>query len=937
MAYFSIYSFVLHPRFLKLLYPCIMWSGIFWFYIGSSYAQADLTSSGSIYEEDFQGISTGFSDLGWSTEDSNGDNNTWFEAILSENLFAAIFSDAAQNDWLFSEGLSLTGGHTYKVTFNRAAFSGATQTMNVHIGSSQNSSVMGSSLQNFSFSEEEFTESSFEFTASATGTFYIGFHANSSASTVASAALLMDNVTIENTTTVANDIAITDITPGDIADCSTFTAMAAIVIKVTNEGTDNQTSAFDIDYKLVDKDGATVSSGTESIASLNAGASTDVTITADLSTPQKQFTLTVTNKLSSDEKPVNDELAKTFVNPLADLTTDGAIYEEGFEATSSLEEIGWTTENLNSDDYAWEIFEGSDFSNSGDNFLINFRSDAEAANDWLFSNCLDLKGGETYRITFHRRANGGEDEKLSLHVGTSPASTGMTVEINEYNFNENEYTEVTEEYTPDSDGIYYLGWYMSSDKADDDGSLGIMLDDVSVLNIAPNDIEITDISFSAEGCGDFTSNTSAEIKITNVGDQANNNFEVVWKLKDEDEKELDTGTLSVTSEMAVNAGKSFDLNLNLSSFGLYELTAYRAEDDNPSNDTLTTLLLNPLVDLTSGGSSFTNDFESLGELLSYGFDGANDTWFFDEDADLARSGTNFAAGVAGVTGTLGSRIMFSNCFLLNSAVKYRVNYFVRTGNVAENVLLYLYNENFELVRVLSSETVTSDGSYTELTKEFAVSDNGTYYLSWVVGTNAATAGFVLLDDITVTHTNESAPTTVPAVPTNLVATNSGFDNTLTWTDNSGDEVGFVVFRSLASGQDYVIVGDTDAGMTSYTDAGLTQGNRFYYVVAAENLVGFSNFSEEANALVTSLEANHLSKQTLAYPNPSTGEFTIEMPHSPGKNTSVEIFNNIGKRIQAPTSLQQNSLGVDMRNLQKGNYIIKINTPKGTFSKKVLIR
>jgi regulation of enolase protein 1 (concanavalin A-like superfamily) len=100
-------------------------------------------------------------------------------------------------------------------------------------------------------------------------------------------------------------------------------------------------------------------------------------------------------------------------------------------------------------------------------------------------------------------------------------------------------------------------------------------------------------------------------------------------------------------------------------------------------------------------------------------------------------------------------------------------------------------------------------------------------------------------------TTPAAPVvpTVPAAPATLIATaaTTGAQITLTWADNSSDETGFKIERSL-DGVTFAQVGTTAANVATYTDStGLSASTKYYYRVSAFNAVGSSTLSNIASA------------------------------------------------------------------------------------------
>jgi autotransporter-associated beta strand protein len=93
---------------------------------------------------------------------------------------------------------------------------------------------------------------------------------------------------------------------------------------------------------------------------------------------------------------------------------------------------------------------------------------------------------------------------------------------------------------------------------------------------------------------------------------------------------------------------------------------------------------------------------------------------------------------------------------------------------------------------------------------------------------------------------EATATTFPVPPlapsglaTATMATNQ---ISLTWADNSDNETGFQIERSLTSDGGFAIIGTVGAGITDFNDTGLPASSVFYYRVAATNSVGSSPYS-----------------------------------------------------------------------------------------------
>jgi hypothetical protein len=95
--------------------------------------------------------------------------------------------------------------------------------------------------------------------------------------------------------------------------------------------------------------------------------------------------------------------------------------------------------------------------------------------------------------------------------------------------------------------------------------------------------------------------------------------------------------------------------------------------------------------------------------------------------------------------------------------------------------------------------------------------------------------------------SSSGGTTVPAAPAGLMATAGNTQVVLAWTPSTGATL-YYVKRSGTAGGPYTQIATPSA--TSYTDTGLANGTKYYYVVSAYNSAGQSANSAEVNATPT---------------------------------------------------------------------------------------
>ncbi|MFH0977114.1 MAG: right-handed parallel beta-helix repeat-containing protein [Spirochaetota bacterium] len=100
--------------------------------------------------------------------------------------------------------------------------------------------------------------------------------------------------------------------------------------------------------------------------------------------------------------------------------------------------------------------------------------------------------------------------------------------------------------------------------------------------------------------------------------------------------------------------------------------------------------------------------------------------------------------------------------------------------------------------------------------------------------------------------NDSGSMTIPNAPGGLspeVISNSQIK--LTWSDNSGNEAGFRIERAPDNGGHagaYAEISAISANNASYTDSGLENETAYYYRIRAYNVLGNSDYSNEAKII-----------------------------------------------------------------------------------------
>ncbi|MDB6026401.1 MAG: hypothetical protein JWM68_2624 [Verrucomicrobiales bacterium] len=164
-------------------------------------------------------------------------------------------------------------------------------------------------------------------------------------------------------------------------------------------------------------------------------------------------------------------------------------------------------------------------------------------------------------------------------------------------------------------------------------------------------------------------------------------------------------------------------------------------------------------------------------------------------------------------------------------------------------LAWVDNSSNETNFILSRST-TSGGPYTTVAtlganvtsySNTGLAPSTTYY--FVV--RATNAGGTSANSAQATGATASP---APAVPSGLTATAiSASQINLAWTDNSTNELNFIVGRSTTSGGPYTDIATLGANVTAYNNTGLPANTTYYYVVRSSNGNGSSLNSAQASA------------------------------------------------------------------------------------------
>ena len=168
-----------------------------------------------------------------------------------------------------------------------------------------------------------------------------------------------------------------------------------------------------------------------------------------------------------------------------------------------------------------------------------------------------------------------------------------------------------------------------------------------------------------------------------------------------------------------------------------------------------------------------------------------------------------------------------------------------------------------------------------------------------------------LDDI------EVIPDYSVDAPTDLVANSNQSSVTLSWVDNSVNELGFIIERSV-NGTDFVVVGQTEVDFTEYADTNVASGEVYTYRVIAQGYDVFTSQSSNEVVVDNFVLSVEVDQTIEVFPNPVVNYLELRGDVS---NATYTIYDFTGKNVRNGIIKEQR---IDFSSLSNGLYFLNIN-------------
>lgn len=570
-----------------------------------------------------------------------------------------------------------------------------------------------------------------------------------------------------------------------------------------------------------------------------------------------------------------------FITPCETVVvTDQEPYTEGFET----EELTCWTNDIISGSLEWEITDNdAEVGNQSVSFGGTYSSSGSA---YLVSPVFDLTQITTEpQLSFYHQQAEYDDwydtynEELHVYYRTSPTDTWTL--LADYTSNYEEFTLETMT-LPNPSATYQIAF-----KGVEHNGYGVQLDEI-VVEATPTCPKPTDLTASA------ITTTSAEIGWTPGGE------ETEWTV------EVDgVDTIVTTNPITLT-------NLTPATTYTIRVKANCSADDQSqwSNE----LTFTTACDAITITDQFSEDFSGY-TATSYNELGVMPTCW---DAIAAATyGPHVYAGSYGPNGSTDNALIFtsgtsSNYGSPNLAVLpeftndlqgYTLSFKAKLeSSYAPGVLTYGYitgvdQTTFTAIDTVAASTTAQDFEYTlpsipaGTRLAFCYSNSNIYYCCGI-------------DDVVIAFIEEDTC----ATPTN-VAVN---DNVVTWT---GDAASYNVQITVAG----EVVIDTTVSATTFTVEGLE--NNTHASVAVQAVCAEDDLSEWSEAVEFDYTngINNYSLKANIYPNPTTGNVTVE---SDAINADITVFDAFGK-LMMTSKVATERTELNFSEFAPGVYMVRI--------------
>jgi hypothetical protein len=102
----------------------------------------------------------------------------------------------------------------------------------------------------------------------------------------------------------------------------------------------------------------------------------------------------------------------------------------------------------------------------------------------------------------------------------------------------------------------------------------------------------------------------------------------------------------------------------------------------------------------------------------------------------------------------------------------------------------------------------------------------------IIAVSDASADYSYIADVYAKY--DGSTSSVPVVPSKVYSEQQGNEIVVTWEDNSSNEDGFKIYRSVGSSNSFSLIGTVGSNEVFFTDTSIIEAQTYYYKVAAMN-------------------------------------------------------------------------------------------------------
>lgn len=181
----------------------------------------------------------------------------------------------------------------------------------------------------------------------------------------------------------------------------------------------------------------------------------------------------------------------------------------------------------------------------------------------------------------------------------------------------------------------------------------------------------------------------------------------------------------------------------------------------------------------------------------------------------------------------------------------------------------------------------------------------------------------------------------PNAPSNLVLLSQAATSaTIKWTDNSLNETGYRVERSIGNDSTFLeVANNLGANTTIYISPNLVAGTTYYYRVRAINGLGFSDYSNVLTVpFAVGINTESAFTEIIVYPNPSEDLFNVNITDAYRGLTNINVFDELGRLVFTETLNKDSEVlkaQVNINNYSNGVYMLQITSAEKSSTQRIV--